>query len=360
MNKKIYSFSFYILSILAVITLIHLIKANTLHDSDIAESSLLDTSHTSDLNNEYNSSELISESETENTDSDINSLTESTYSETSSSETSTEDVSYNIATEDTPNTTSTEEIHSNTGNDYLLKVNRLLNCVTVYIKDRNGEYTLPYRAMACSTGKNINNTPLGTFTISDKYEWRLMIDGSYAQYATRVYKGILFHSIPYFSSNTNDMEYEEFNKLGSPASLGCIRLSAADSKWIYDNCKKGTTVIIYDDENSPGPLGKPVTIQIPLDSPYKNWDPTDPSPDNPWKNLYPTINASDLTIPLGTDINPISLVTATDTCGNDISSAVAIEGDYNKDAVGAYTVTFNVTDLLGRSSSKSITITVTE
>ena len=64
----------------------------------------------------------------------------------------------------------------------------------------------------------------------------------------------------------------EYNKLGSPASHGCVRLCVRDAKWIYDNCSLGMQVIIYDNPN-PGPFGKPATIKIP---PTQNWDPTDP------------------------------------------------------------------------------------
>lgn len=243
---------------------------------------------------------------------------------------------------------------------YLIKVNRLLNCVTVYTKDSNGKYTVPYKAMACSTGKNIKNTPLGTFNTSSKYTWRLMVDGTHSQYATRIYGGILFHSVPCYSPKKDQLEFEEFNKLGSPASLGCIRLTVADAKWIYDNCPSGTTVIIYDDANSPGPLGKPSVISIPADSPNRGWDPTDPDPANPWNTCSPSITASDITANAGTNINLLSTVKATDTCGNDISSSVSISGSYDINTSGTYQITLSVTDLLGRSASKTINVKITD
>ena len=54
-----------------------------------------------------------------------------------------------------------------------------------------------------------------------------------------------------------DLELEEFNKLGEQASQGCVRLAVSDAKWIYDNCPTGTNVSIYDDAENAGPLGKP-------------------------------------------------------------------------------------------------------
>lgn len=242
---------------------------------------------------------------------------------------------------------------------YLIKVNRLLNCVTVYTKNSAGEFTVPYKAMACSTGKYINNTPLGTFRTSSKYNWRLMVDGTHSQYATRVYGGILFHSVPCYRPSKDQLEVAEFNKLGSPASLGCIRLTVQDSKWIHDNCPSGTTVIIYDDAVSPGPLGKPSVIKIPENSPFSGWDPTDPDAANPWNNCSPSITASDVTVPAGSSYDIRSNVTAADTCGNDITSSVTVNGSFDINTPGSYPVTFSVTDLLGRSASVSVVLTVT-
>ena len=43
---------------------------------------------------------------------------------------------------------------------YYIKVNRQANCVTIYKKDENGNYTVPVKAMVCSVGLN-NKTRLG-------------------------------------------------------------------------------------------------------------------------------------------------------------------------------------------------------
>lgn len=163
---------------------------------------------------------------------------------------------------------------------YLIKVNRKLNVVTVYMKDSEGNYTVPFKAMVCSVGLN-NATPTGTFKTSTKYEWHALYANTYGQYACRINGPIMFHSVPYYSENKDSLETEEYNKLGQAASLGCIRLSVADAKWIIDNCPEGTTVEIYDSDN-PGPFGKPMSINIDTDSENAGWDPTDPDPSNPW------------------------------------------------------------------------------
>jgi hypothetical protein len=162
---------------------------------------------------------------------------------------------------------------------YSLDVNINQNVVTVYELDKNGEYTIPNRAFVCSAGKD---TPLGTFKTSDKYRWRELFGNVYGQYATRITGHILFHSVPYNTMNKNDLEYEEYNKLGTSASMGCIRLCVRDAKWIYDNCPSGTTVNIIDSDK-PGPLPKPAAYKIDVnDTEKRGWDPTDPDLSNPY------------------------------------------------------------------------------
>ena len=71
---------------------------------------------------------------------------------------------------------------------------------------------------------------------------------------------------------------------GTSASMGCVRMTVEDAKWIYDNCKSGTAVEFYSSEES-GPLGKPETIKITEYTDYRGWDPTDPNENNPWKEI---------------------------------------------------------------------------
>ena len=251
---------------------------------------------------------------------------------------------------------------------YLIKVNRACNCVTVYKKDSSDEYTEPVIAFTCSVGDyvpsnpNSEPTPLGEFSISDKYEWGLMLGNVYGRYACRVVTDILFHSVPYYGRNKDTLETDQYNKLGTDASLGCIRLCVRDSKWIYDNCAPGTTVIIYDDASNPGPLGKPLTIKIPEDSPYAGWDPTDETPENPWNNFSAKIEgAEDKTVVAGVDKSVITEgVKAYDKCGNDITEHMEVVGTVDLNKAGTYTVTYKITDGAHSSDEKSAKITVTK
>lgn len=154
---------------------------------------------------------------------------------------------------------------------YTISISRVTNTVTVYAVDpENAKYTIPVKTFLCSTGKA---TPVGTYKTSTKYRWHALIHSVYGQWCTRITGSILFHSVYYAkSSNANTLDVTEFNKLGTAASAGCIRLNCADVKWIYDNCGSKTTVILTDDEN-PGPFGYP--DQLILDDDH-TWDPTDP------------------------------------------------------------------------------------
>ncbi len=168
--------------------------------------------------------------------------------------------------------------------EFVIYVNRALDCVTVKLKNVDGTETA-VKSMVCSTGRAGHETPLGSFKTSDYYDWRLMVDGTYGRYAVRFNRGIMFHSVPYFSQNFGNLEYDQYNLLGQKASLGCVRLCVADAKWIYDFCRKGTKVVVYDDFLSPGELSKPASIYIDPNSPCRGWDPTDVNPLNPWLAL---------------------------------------------------------------------------
>lgn len=245
---------------------------------------------------------------------------------------------------------------------YFIKVNRAANCVTVYGIDESGDYTIPVIAFACSCGREGEETIVGeAFTTTNKYEWRLMVDNSYGHYAFRINGGYLFHSVPYLSDSHDSLETDQYNKLGDFASLGCVRMCVRDVKWLYDNCPSGTKVTIYDDEQNPGPLGKPESIKIPLDSPNAGWDPTDPAEGNPWASCSAQINGTkDIVTKVGQKVDLLEGITATDTCGNDISDKVKTVGKYTFDKAGEYDIKYTVTDVIGSKAEVKIKLKVEE
>lgn len=127
---------------------------------------------------------------------------------------------------------------------YYIKVNYGANVVTVYTKDNDGNYTVPYKAMICSTG---TSTPTsGVYSIKSKWKWLALFGDVYGYYTTQIVGNILFHSVPYLEKgNPASLEYWEYDKLGTSASMGCIRLKVEDAMWIYNNCPSGTIVEFY-------------------------------------------------------------------------------------------------------------------
>ena len=162
---------------------------------------------------------------------------------------------------------------------YYIKVNYGANVVTIYSKASDGNYN-PMKAMVCSSGRATPTS--GVYkTKSSKHRWGALFGGVWGQYTTQIVGNILFHSVPYLSSDPSDLEYWEYDKLGTTASAGCIRLRVCDAKWIYDNIPTGTPVEFYSDSN-PGPLGKPAAQKISDNEQFRGWDPTDPNSNNPW------------------------------------------------------------------------------
>ena len=238
---------------------------------------------------------------------------------------------------------------------YYIRVNRQANCVTIYTKDEDGNYTVPVKAMVCSVGLN-NTTRLGVGKISDKYTWRALFGNCYGQYAIRFDGHIMFHSVPYEKTSKDTLLEGQYNMLGQPASKGCIRLSVIDAKWIYDNCKKGTKVEVYDSPD-PGPLGKPTSYQISADSPYAGWDPTDPDSANPWKKGVVSIKGvKNITINQGTKVNLLSGISATDVDGLPLTVKVLETIDVN--VPGTYTITYSATGVLGMTVNETAVLKI--
>lgn len=180
-------------------------------------------------------------------------------SETSRQNTETTTESKMIQNENTTATSTMKEMDGEIGNhqQYYISVNRKTNCVTIYRKNKKtGNYT-PFKSMICSVGRD-DSTPLGTFPLqSERYKWHLLFGNVYGRYTVRITGNILFHSVPYREEDKDTLKWEEYEKLGQSASDGCVRLETEDAKWIFQNCKEGTIVKIFDGSKKDDPLGRP-------------------------------------------------------------------------------------------------------
>lgn len=131
---------------------------------------------------------------------------------------------------------------------YAITVDVTNQVTTVYGLDENGEYTIVVRQMLCSTGTKSFPSDVGDWVLTgrtarwcDFPQW-----GGHAQYWTKINSSIAFHSVIYNSYDTMDLSIKSYKNLGKRASHGCIRLTVADAKWIYDNCGEGVVVTITE------------------------------------------------------------------------------------------------------------------
>lgn len=162
---------------------------------------------------------------------------------------------------------------------YYLDCDRVNGVITVYT-DSSKRY--PIKNIRVSVGLPGTPTGVGTFSLSRSLRWQPLMGPSWGQYGTHVdgcgQGGIFVHSVASPQRNGNNLPAGEYNKLGNPASHGCIRACVADAKWVYDNCN-GSTIHIFDgkynsDECFKGPLGR--NKLTPLRG-SKTFDPTDPN-----------------------------------------------------------------------------------
>ncbi len=196
---------------------------------------------------------------------------------------------------------------SNTNRLYI-ELNRAACAVTIYLyNEETKKYDIPIKTCSVSVGRDTwtnagtsglnedsSYTPLGTYSIctngqSVKYTLKTMIEPDdsivYARWASHIVGNVYFHAIAVSAQSHYALPSSTYNRLGSPASAGCVRMTVADAKWIYDYASTGTTVkIVKGSASKPGPLGKSPVIKT---TGGINYDPTDPEvPDSRKKADY--------------------------------------------------------------------------
>lgn len=130
-----------------------------------------------------------------------------------------------------------------------------------------------------STAKKGCTTPIGTWKIQGangkkaKYRTAEMSGGgSYAEFLTRFKGAKCMHTVPYKQrQTTGHVNKNNFNRLGSPASAGCVRMPWIMAKFIYENCPIGTPVRVFKGKAGAYPMGKPkkYTATTDIDPTYK-------------------------------------------------------------------------------------------
>ena len=181
---------------------------------------------------------------------------------------------------------STAQYDETGGFPYQIDLIRNQNTIIVYGLDEKGEYTKIVNVFPCSTGY-WKDTAVGEFEIGLQMRWGSLMGDLYGQFCSQFNGNQLFHSVPYYSKNPGDLEFEEYNYLGEPASSGCVRLATADARWIYYHCNSGTRVHSYDSDTLP--VVKPIPALIREDSLNRGWDPTDITEGNPTRTQTPPL-----------------------------------------------------------------------
>lgn len=123
--------------------------------------------------------------------------------------------------------------------NYVIIVDTKMNYTLIY-KGKKGSRTL-IKSMQCTTGAASTPTVKGEFSILDRKP--SFGDGSYVVWnATRFYGGYFFHSVLYYPGSKSSVKD---GRLGMRLSHGCVRLSYANSSWLYKNMPNGTKVYVY-------------------------------------------------------------------------------------------------------------------
>lgn len=144
----------------------------------------------------------------------------------------------NVTNQDIEDFVTFNEIASET--DYILWTD-VYRQRTYVLKKQDESWHLE-KKFVCSTGKNINPTPTGLYKIEYAFPYFGESRGFRCKNALVFYRDYMYHSILFDKTGkyVKSGKYE----LGHKASHGCIRLSEADSEWLYKNIPVKTTVWI--------------------------------------------------------------------------------------------------------------------
>ncbi len=133
---------------------------------------------------------------------------------------------------------------------YFVEVDVTNQLIKVFKRDENQAFTVLHKIFTASTGTEKYPSDVGTWTLTGRRaRWAYFPTwgGGYAQYWVRITADIAFHSVLYESTSLDSVKMSAVKALGKRASHGCIRLTVADAKWMYENVRKGVQVWIHED-----------------------------------------------------------------------------------------------------------------
>ncbi len=150
-------------------------------------------------------------------------------------------------------------------------VNNQVVKVWKYASDTE-DYTDLYKCFLCATGTTTYPSAPGTYVLTGRRarwcefpKW----GGGKAQYWVKINDDMAFHSVLYAANDEMSLKVNSLTGLGKRGSHGCVRLTVADARWIYENCREGTVVVIHENGTAdpelraaiqPGALDKSVML----------------------------------------------------------------------------------------------------
>lgn len=243
---------------------------------------------------------------------------------------------------------------------YMLAVNKAKNYIVVYKMDQSGNFTNVYKVFRCSTAESL---PIGETSITEKFIWRRIADNVYGHYTMQLGNSGYIHSVPYSQQDVTKLIVDAYNNLGKTAVIGSISLTAADVKWIYENCGLNTPIKIYEDasEHLDSDLKEFETLAS-----GAQFDPTDEeAASNAQNNIVNTkidymTGTRDCTVSLNEPFDIWKGVYAKDINGNDITSYITATGSVDTSTPGVYKVIYFLNDNFGTNLKYYRYVTVTD
>lgn len=249
--------------------------------------------------------------------------------------------------------------------EYYIKINVDGNCMTIYKTDDTGEMN-PVAAFACTMDKEARNLAGTVTSVTDKRLWKKLEEGKNLKNVLCLENGTLIGSSLFSSQSDNALIKDEFNKIASGEDTDeGIYLYLSKAEWLVNNCDRGTVVEFYSDKDKVTEAANPpLTTTIGTMSKYDNWDPTDTSKDNPWKEEKVSLKGvKNKDIKMGTkeEITASLLkgVTAYDKCGNDISDNIFVSFSNDLTSIeGVYSVIYSIKDVTDDTVTQTVEINV--
>lgn len=245
-----------------------------------------------------------------------------------------------------------KENSDSTDKSYKISINKTQNYIVIYEKDKNNKYTKAVKSMICSTGFD---TPVGTFTTSDKYTWKIVNGNVWTQYAQEYRETcsyiqcliqIRIKQHLYLTITISLEEHYQPVQSGYRQVMhsGLLRIVKRVLLLIFMNQKTGLKICLWQLKFLMMQGGILQTLNSA----------------NPWKSVELGFEGLEnvINVERGTQFDYMQGVSVKDTCGNDISSQVKVTTEMDIFKPGVYIAKYEVSDATGKTAEREVTFQV--